>query len=145
MPALPLALLLLSLHACTCFLVRPARSVLRVRDVRTASTMSAGKTFSVGIVGATGAVGEEILGVLEKRNFPCSAVKLYASEKSAGKTVDSSVYGKLVLEEFSFESAAKLDVVVSAFRPYVRHGKCVCVCGSCWRWAGTSRSSGRSG
>ena len=69
---------------------------------------------SVGIVGATGAVGEEILGVMEKRNFPASAVKLFASEKSAGKVVKSPIYGDLVLEAFSFEVASKLDVVLLA-------------------------------
>ncbi len=69
---------------------------------------------SVGIVGATGAVGEEILKVLEKRNFPCSSIKLFASEKSAGKIVESSVYGKLKLENFSFEEASKLTVILLA-------------------------------
>jgi len=87
-------------------------------SVRTQSNlqMSAlvGKTYSVGIVGATGAVGEEILGVLEKRNFPASVVKLFASEKSAGKVVKSPVYGDLTLEAFSFEVASKLDVVLLA-------------------------------
>lgn len=70
--------------------------------------------ISVGIVGATGAVGEEILKVLEQRNFPCSSIKLFASEKSAGRIVESSVYGKLYLESFTFEEAAKLNVVLLA-------------------------------
>ena len=61
--------------------------------VRSVSTMMSDKTYSVGIVGATGAVGEEILSVLEKRRFPCSKVKLLASEKSAGREVSSPVYG----------------------------------------------------
>jgi hypothetical protein len=38
----------------------------------------------IGIVGATGAVGEEILAVMEKKNFPCSSIHLYASERSIG-------------------------------------------------------------
>lgn len=69
---------------------------------------------SVGIIGATGAVGEEILGVMEKRSFPASSIKLFASEKSAGKVVHSAVYGDLVLQEFTFEEAAALDVVLLA-------------------------------
>lgn len=70
--------------------------------------------YSVGIIGATGAVGEEILGVMEKRSFPASSIKLFASEKSAGKVVHSAVYGDLVLQEFTFEEAAALDVVLLA-------------------------------
>lgn len=66
------------------------------------------------VVGATGAVGEEILSVMEKRNFPCSTIKLFASEKSSGKSVESSLYGSLLLEPFSFEVAKNLDVVLMA-------------------------------
>lgn len=72
------------------------------------------KTFSVGIIGATGAVGEEILSVLERRSFPCSQLRLFASEKSTGKRVDSKVYGDLALEAFSFDEVSKLDVVLLA-------------------------------
>lgn len=60
----------------------PSRSY--IRNNLMLSMMSNGK-FNVGIVGATGAVGEEILKVMEKRNFPASSVRLFASEKSAGK------------------------------------------------------------
>eukprot|EP01039_Chlorochromonas_danica_P003567 gene3567-3906_t len=73
-----------------------------------------GQSLSVGIVGATGAVGEEILSVMEQRGFPAQTVKLFASEKSSGKTVQSSVYGQLTLEPFSFEAASQLDVVLLA-------------------------------
>ena len=87
---------------------------LRSQSPRTATSMMAGRSVSVGIVGATGAVGEEILSVMEKRNFPCSNLKLFASEKSSGKQVESSVFGKLTLEPFTFEVASKLDVVLLA-------------------------------
>jgi aspartate-semialdehyde dehydrogenase len=42
---------------------------------------------SVAIVGATGAVGAELLGCLEARDFPLSRLKLLASARSAGKTL----------------------------------------------------------
>jgi aspartate-semialdehyde dehydrogenase len=45
------------------------------------------REITVAVVGATGAVGRTMLNVLEKRNFPANIVKLFASEKSAGKTV----------------------------------------------------------
>jgi aspartate-semialdehyde dehydrogenase len=38
----------------------------------------------VAIVGATGAVGRELLGVLERRRFPLAGLRLYASPRSAG-------------------------------------------------------------
>ena len=41
--------------------------------------------YSVAIVGATGAVGQELLQVLETRRFPVRALRLLASEQSAGK------------------------------------------------------------
>ena len=41
-------------------------------------------SITVGIVGATGAVGTEILSLLESRNFPVKEIKLFASEKSVG-------------------------------------------------------------
>lgn len=41
----------------------------------------------VAILGATGAVGTEIIQLLEERNFPVAELKLLASERSAGKTL----------------------------------------------------------
>ncbi|GEM85657.1 aspartate-semialdehyde dehydrogenase [Meiothermus granaticius] len=43
--------------------------------------------MKLGIVGATGAVGQELLKVLEEREFPVSELRLYASSRSAGKTM----------------------------------------------------------
>ena len=39
------------------------------------------------VVGATGAVGEQFIRILEERDFPLSAIKFVASERSAGRTV----------------------------------------------------------
>jgi len=43
---------------------------------------------NIAIVGATGAVGVEILRVLERRNFPVASLRLLASARSVGKTLD---------------------------------------------------------
>src|SRR6267143_2156300 len=43
---------------------------------------------NIAIVGATGAVGQEILRVLKRRNFPVGSLKLLASARSAGKTLE---------------------------------------------------------
>lgn len=44
------------------------------------------KTVNVGIVGATGMVGEVFLQLLEERNFPVGELKLFASDRSKGQT-----------------------------------------------------------
>ncbi len=65
------------------------------------------KTYNVAIVGATGAVGEVLLELLETRNFPVNNLYLLASERSAGTTL--SYKGKRVtvqnLAEFDFSQA----------------------------------------
>src|ERR1700689_180611 len=44
-------------------------------------------SFTVGIVGATGAVGQELLRLLEARRFPVGSLRLFASARSAGRKV----------------------------------------------------------
>ncbi|MDM5155988.1 aspartate-semialdehyde dehydrogenase [Bacillus sp. DX1.1] len=57
------------------------------------------KSFHVAVVGATGAVGEQMLNTLEKRDFPIGKLTLLSSKRSAGK--------KLVFkgEEFTVQEA----------------------------------------
>jgi len=43
------------------------------------------KSYTVAVVGATGAVGIEMIETLEKRNFPVGKLRLFASERSVGK------------------------------------------------------------
>lgn len=43
--------------------------------------------YVVAVVGATGAVGNEMIAVLEERNFPVERLRLFASERSEGKTL----------------------------------------------------------
>lgn len=45
------------------------------------------KPINVAIVGATGAVGTELIKCLEERNFPVQTLRLLASPRSAGKTL----------------------------------------------------------
>ena len=42
---------------------------------------------NVAIVGATGAVGQELLSILKERNFKLDSLKLLASKRSAGRKV----------------------------------------------------------
>ena len=94
--------------------IKTAQGRLHSTPTHSKTSLLANKKLNVGIVGATGAVGEEILSVMEKRNFPCSSLKLFASEKSSGKTVESAEYGTLTMEPFSFDVAKTLDVVLLA-------------------------------
>ncbi len=43
--------------------------------------------YIVAVVGATGAVGEEMISILEDREFPVENLRLFASERSEGKTL----------------------------------------------------------
>ena len=65
------------------------------------------KTYNVAIVGATGAVGEVLLELLEARDFPVDNLYLLASERSAGTAI--SFRGKRLtvqnLAEFDFSQA----------------------------------------
>ncbi|MEI7510657.1 MAG: aspartate-semialdehyde dehydrogenase [Candidatus Peregrinibacteria bacterium] len=67
----------------------------------------------IGIVGVTGAVGQELLQVLFERKFPFSELVLLASERSAGKTIKTP-FGEMVIEEFTRERAEKLDILFLA-------------------------------
>src|SRR3972149_2371379 len=41
--------------------------------------------YNVAVVGATGVVGQEMIRILEQRNFPVDKIKLLASERSVGQ------------------------------------------------------------
>ena len=45
------------------------------------------KRYNIGIVGATGAVGQELIHLLFERNFPVGEIRLFASARSKGKTI----------------------------------------------------------
>jgi aspartate-semialdehyde dehydrogenase len=45
------------------------------------------KDYHIALVGATGAVGAELLGVLERRNFPVATLRAISSARSAGKEI----------------------------------------------------------
>jgi len=62
------------------------------------------KQIDVAVVGATGAVGETMLDILHKRNFPVGKVYALASERSAGSTVQFGNKSIIVedLAEFDF-------------------------------------------
>lgn len=46
------------------------------------------KLYNIAVCGASGVVGRKIIEVLEERDFPIKTLSLFASSRSAGKTVD---------------------------------------------------------
>jgi aspartate-semialdehyde dehydrogenase len=72
-------------------------------------TYKMNKTCSVAVVGATGAVGETVLSILEERKFPASKVYAVASHRSAGSRV---MYGdkRLVVEDLETFDFSGVDI-----------------------------------
>lgn len=67
----------------------------------------------IAILGATGAVGQEFIRLIEEREFPFSELKLLASARSAGKEL--TVCGKTyVVEEAKPESFEGVDIALFA-------------------------------
>ncbi|SMB94529.1 aspartate semialdehyde dehydrogenase [Desulfonispora thiosulfatigenes DSM 11270] len=77
------------------------------------------KKVNIAIVGATGAVGQEILKVMTERNFPYKSLKLLASKRSAGQkiTYNGEVYE---VEETTEKSFDDVDIALFAGGPASR-------------------------
>ncbi|BAW96469.1 aspartate-semialdehyde dehydrogenase [[Synechococcus] sp. NIES-970] len=70
-------------------------------------------SVNVAILGATGAVGAELLQLLEERNFPVKTLKLLASPRSAGKTL--TFKGQpITIEAVSPEAFQGVDIVLAS-------------------------------
>lgn len=70
-------------------------------------------SYKVGILGATGAVGEQMRIVLAERKFPISELRLFGSARSAGKVINYE--GKdIVVQEASLEAFKGLDLLLGA-------------------------------
>ncbi len=71
------------------------------------------KKYNVGILGATGAVGEQMRIVLEERKFPIKSLRLFGSERSAGKKIRFA--GKDIEVQVASQEAFKgLDILLGA-------------------------------
>ena len=69
-------------------------------------------TYNIAVVGATGAVGREMLQTLSERNFPLNNIYALASKSSIGREVsfgDDKILKVLSLEDFDFE---KVDIAL---------------------------------
>ena len=71
------------------------------------------KKYNVAILGATGAVGQEFLNLIEERNFPFAELKMLASKRSAGKKIQ--FMGKeYTVEEATEDSFKGVDIALFA-------------------------------
>ena len=71
------------------------------------------KKYNVAILGATGAVGQEFLNLIEERNFPFANLKMLASKRSAGKKIQ--FMGKeYTVEETTDESFKDVEIALFA-------------------------------
>lgn len=111
---------LLNHRSSTSFL--PAsRSVVSLRKQKEAAAVASSSSkslsrsrlnmssYSVGIVGATGAVGKEIRQCLETRNFPLTKLRIFGSARSAGTDLNG-----ITVELFDVKAARECDVVFLA-------------------------------
>lgn len=70
--------------------------------------------YNIAIVGATGAVGQEMIKTVLQRNLPCENIRLFASSRSAGKKL---MVGdkETVVEELTEQSFDKQDIHIALF------------------------------
>lgn len=68
-------------------------------------------SLAVGVVGATGLVGQAIRDVLEQRQFPADAVRFFASERSAGKRLPWRG-AEITVENAAAADPAGLDIAI---------------------------------
>jgi aspartate-semialdehyde dehydrogenase len=69
------------------------------------------RLWNVAVVGATGAVGNEILRVLEERDFPVGELRLLASSRSAGNFLEFRDE-QILVQELTGESFAGIDIAL---------------------------------
>lgn len=99
------------------------------------------KEYKVGVLGASGAVGREVLNCLVERGFPYSSVKALASARSAGTKIEFDG-DEITVEEVTADSFKELDLAIfsagaTASREYAplaaKSGCPVVDNSSCWR------------
>lgn len=92
------------------------------------------KKYNVAILGSTGAVGEELLKLLEERNFPVNNLRLLASERSKGKiikyrnkriTVETAKPDSFKNIDIAFSSAS--SAISKSLLPYAVKQGAVCI------------------
>lgn len=92
------------------------------------------KKYKVAIIGATGAVGREMIRILGERDFPIEELRLLASARSEGKVVQTP-FGEITVHETKEDSFEGIDIVLGAadnasatkFAPHIKRAGAVFV------------------
>ncbi len=71
------------------------------------------KKYNIGVMGATGAVGQEMIKVLGERNFPVGELRCLASARSEGKVL-STPFGDVTVRKTCETAFDGLDIVLGA-------------------------------
>lgn len=71
------------------------------------------KKYNIGVMGATGAVGQEMIKVLGERNFPVGELRCLASARSEGKVL-STPFGDVAVQRTCETAFDGLDIVLGA-------------------------------
>jgi aspartate-semialdehyde dehydrogenase len=66
---------------------------------------------TVAVVGATGAVGRTMISILEQRGFPADELRLAASERSAGRALDTHL-GEVTIESLKTMDPSGIDIAL---------------------------------
>ncbi|MGQ7886980.1 aspartate-semialdehyde dehydrogenase [Paenibacillus sp. WC2504] len=96
--------------------------------------MSNQKLFNIAVVGATGAVGEQIIRLLEQRNFPIKELKLLSSARSAGVKIPFKGQ-EVTVQEATPDSFEGVDIalfsaggdVTKALAPHAVNAGAICI------------------
>jgi aspartate-semialdehyde dehydrogenase len=84
------------------------------------SALRGGRPLTVAVIGATGAVGAEVIGCLERRDFPAGRLKPLASARSAGRTI--AFRGQQVaVEILGADSFVGVDLAIFASSSEISH------------------------
>ena len=67
------------------------------------------KGYNIAVVGATGAVGAELLQVLQRRTFPVASLRAFGSSRSAGKSIQFR-NESIVVEQLTKSSFGGVDI-----------------------------------
>jgi len=99
------------------------------------------KKFNVAVVGATGAVGNQMITCLEERKFPVKSIRFLASSRSLGRKLDF-IGDAVAVEELTESSFKGVDIALFSagggtsdkYAPFAAKGGCVVIDNSsAWR------------
>jgi len=76
-----------------------------------------GRDLRIAVVGATGAVGEQIVELIDARALPCSELVLFATERGATQTVEALGEALIVAEFHQPADLARFDIAFLAVAP----------------------------